>query len=135
MGLRPRAGAIVERQLIDRYPHTRKLIRALGWIERGLMIGYLSYRLTHNQIGQWQDNQRTLAALRQQPFRRLTQGPPPRTIAQPCSRAAGNMPILRRHVPGLDPSAVGDPGRDRRRRVRVAGQCPLAGGAGRSSPR
>jgi hypothetical protein len=61
------ACAIVERQLIERYPHKRKLIRALGWIERGLMTGYLSYRLTHNQIGQWQDNERTLGILRAQP--------------------------------------------------------------------
>ena len=60
------ASAVVERQLIDRYPQRRKLIRTLGWIERGLVTGYLSYRLTHNQFQQWQDNERTLRALRGQ---------------------------------------------------------------------
>ena len=59
--------AIVERRLIERYPHKRKLIRALGWIERSLVTTYWSYRLTHNQVRQWQDNERTLGFLRGQP--------------------------------------------------------------------
>jgi hypothetical protein len=58
------ACAIVERRLIDRYPHRRKLIRALGWIERSLVTSYWTYRLTHNQVRQWQDNERTLDMLR-----------------------------------------------------------------------
>jgi hypothetical protein len=55
--------ALVERRLIDRAPHRRKLIRTLGWIERGFATAYWSYRLTHNQVGQWQDNERVLAGL------------------------------------------------------------------------
>jgi hypothetical protein len=55
--------AIVERRLIERAPHRRKLIRTLGWIERGLVTAYWSYRLTHNQVGQWMDNERVLGTL------------------------------------------------------------------------
>jgi len=55
--------AVVERRLIDRAPHRRKLIRTLGWIERGMVTAYWSYRLTHNQVGQWMDNERVLGAL------------------------------------------------------------------------
>jgi hypothetical protein len=55
--------AIVERRLIDRAPRRRKLIRALGWIERGVVTAYWSYRLTHNQVGQWMDNERVLGGL------------------------------------------------------------------------
>jgi hypothetical protein len=59
--------AIVERRLIERHPEKRKLIRALGWIERSLVTAYWSYRLTHNQVAQWQDNERVLATLRATP--------------------------------------------------------------------
>jgi hypothetical protein len=59
--------AIVERRMIERHPQKRKLIRALGWIERGLVTAYWSYRLTHNQVAQWQDNERVLATLRATP--------------------------------------------------------------------
>jgi hypothetical protein len=58
------ACAIVERRLIDRHPERRKLIRTLGWIERGLVTAYWSYRLTHNQVAQWRDNERVLGQLR-----------------------------------------------------------------------
>ena len=64
------ASAIVERRLIDRYPHRRKLIRTLGWIERSLVTSYWTYRLTHNQVRQWQDNERALDVLRAQPAAR-----------------------------------------------------------------
>lgn len=60
------ACAIVERRLIERYPHRRKLIRTLGWIERSLVTTYWSYRLTHNQVRQWQDNERALGSIRAQ---------------------------------------------------------------------
>ena len=59
--------ALVERRLIDRAPHRRKLIRTLGWIERGFVTAYWSYRLTHNQVGQWRDNERVLAGLQTPP--------------------------------------------------------------------
>ncbi len=55
--------AVVERRLIEKAPHRRKLIRTLGWIERGMVTAYWSYRLTHNQVSQWRDNQRVLAGL------------------------------------------------------------------------
>jgi hypothetical protein len=58
--------AIVERRLIERHPGKRKLIRALGWVERSLVTAYWSYRLTHNQVAQWRDNERVLAGLRAQ---------------------------------------------------------------------
>jgi hypothetical protein len=58
------ACAVVERRLIERAPQRRKLIRALGWIERGLVTAYWSQRLTHNQVVQWRDNQRVLGELR-----------------------------------------------------------------------
>ena len=59
--------ALVERRLIERAPQRRKLIRTLGWIERGLVTTYWSYRLTHNQVGQWRDNERVLAGLQTPP--------------------------------------------------------------------
>ena len=55
--------ALVERRLIERAPHRRKLIRTLGWIERGFVTAYWSYRLTHNQVGQWRENERLLGTL------------------------------------------------------------------------
>ncbi len=55
--------AVVERRLIDRAPHRRKLIRTLGWIERGMVTAYWSYRLSHNQVGQWRDNERVIGIL------------------------------------------------------------------------
>lgn len=60
--------ALIERRLIERAPHRRKLIRTLGWIERGFVTAYWSYRLTHNQVGQWRDNERVLAGLRAAPM-------------------------------------------------------------------
>ena len=59
--------ALVERRLIEKNPQHRKLIRTLGWIERGFATAYWSYRLTHNQYGQWRDNQRMLAGLQAAP--------------------------------------------------------------------
>lgn len=55
--------ALIERRLIEKAPHRRKLIRTLGWIERGFATAYWSYRLTHNQVHQWRDNERVLAGL------------------------------------------------------------------------
>jgi hypothetical protein len=55
--------AIDQAPLDDRAPQHRKLIRTLGWIERGFATAYWSYRLTHNQVGQWMDNERVLSGL------------------------------------------------------------------------
>lgn len=67
--------ALVERRLIERAPHRRKLIRTLGWIERGFVTAYWSYRLTHNQVGQWRDNERVLAGLQTPPAASLAAVP------------------------------------------------------------
>ena len=67
--------ALVEHRLIERAPHRRKLIRTLGWIERGFVTAYWSYRLTHNQVAQWRDNERVLAGLRTSPAAPLTSVP------------------------------------------------------------
>lgn len=58
------ACAIIERRLIERAPHRRKLIRTLGWIERTLVASYWSYHLTHNQMAQWRLNERLAGDLR-----------------------------------------------------------------------
>ena len=58
------ACAIVERRLIERNPQHRKLIRTLGWIERGVFNAYWAEKLSRNQRLQWQDNNRVLADLR-----------------------------------------------------------------------
>ena len=55
--------ALVERRLIERAPQRRTLIRTLGWIERGFITSYWAYRMSHNQFGQWQKNERMLAGL------------------------------------------------------------------------
>jgi hypothetical protein len=57
------ACAVVERSLIDRNPEHRRLIRTLGWIERGFFSAYWSQKLAHNQAMQWRDNERVLADL------------------------------------------------------------------------
>ena len=67
--------AIVERRLIEKSPHRRKLIRTLGWIERGFVTAYWSYRLTHNQVHQWRDNERVLAGLQSPPSAPLAARP------------------------------------------------------------
>ena len=37
---------IFERLLIDRFPNHRKLVRTLGWIERGAFSGFMAYHLS-----------------------------------------------------------------------------------------
>jgi hypothetical protein len=59
--------ALVEHRMIERAPQHRTLIRTLGWIERGVVTAYWSYRLTHNQVGQWLDNERVLGTLQTPP--------------------------------------------------------------------
>jgi hypothetical protein len=48
---------ITERLLVPRYPAHRKLIRAIGWIERGAIASYLSYQLSAGHFRQWQANE------------------------------------------------------------------------------
>ena len=67
--------ALVERRLIEKAPHRRRLIRTLGWIERGVATAYWSYRLTHNQVRQWRDNERVLAGLQSPPSAPLAARP------------------------------------------------------------
>ena len=59
--------AFVEGRLIERSPQHRTFIRTLGWIERGFITSYWSYRMSHNQFGQWQKNERMLAGLQAAP--------------------------------------------------------------------
>jgi hypothetical protein len=40
------ADQLFERALITRYPEHRKLVRVLGWIERGAFASYMSYQLS-----------------------------------------------------------------------------------------
>jgi len=55
--------ALVEGRLIERSPQHRTFIRTLGWIERGFITSYWSYRMSHNQFGQWRENERMLSGL------------------------------------------------------------------------
>ena len=48
--------AVVERLLIERAPQHRKLIRAIGWIERTAFASYFSYVLSEQHFDQWQKN-------------------------------------------------------------------------------
>jgi hypothetical protein len=49
---------IFERELIERYPERRKLIRTLGWIERVAVSGYLAYYTSAPHYRQWRENER-----------------------------------------------------------------------------
>jgi len=49
---------VVERVLINRFPTHRKLIRAIGWVERSAVASYWSYRLSAGHFRQWQENER-----------------------------------------------------------------------------
>ena len=48
---------VVEHWLVPRYPNHRKLVRTLGWIERGAVASYLSYRMSAVHLSQWRDNE------------------------------------------------------------------------------
>lgn len=50
--------ALVERSLIARAPRHRRLIRTLGWIERGSFAAYWGHRLSRRHFEQWRANQR-----------------------------------------------------------------------------
>jgi hypothetical protein len=65
--------ALVEGRLIERSPQHRTFIRTLGWIERGFITSYWAFRMSHNQFGQWRENERMLSAL-----------PPPAASASPA---------------------------------------------------
>jgi hypothetical protein len=54
---------VIERLLIRRYPHHRKLLRAIGWIERSAVASYWAYRLSARHFRQWQENERRAAQL------------------------------------------------------------------------
>ena len=49
---------VIERVLIARYPHRRKLFRVLGWIQRTGFASYWSYRLSEAHYRQWRHNER-----------------------------------------------------------------------------
>jgi hypothetical protein len=54
---------MLERQLIEKYPEKRKLIRTLGWVERIAVSGYLSYYTSAPHYRQWQENERNARRL------------------------------------------------------------------------
>jgi hypothetical protein len=47
-----------ERQLIEKYPEHRKVIRTLGWVERIAVSGYLAYSTSAPHYRQWRENER-----------------------------------------------------------------------------
>ena len=49
---------LTERLLLSRYPQHRKMIGAVGWIERSAMASYWSYRISAGHLRQWQENDR-----------------------------------------------------------------------------
>ena len=49
---------VIERWLMPRYPNHRKLLHAIGWIERSAMASYWSYRESAGHLRQWQKNVR-----------------------------------------------------------------------------
>jgi len=46
----------IERMLIYHYPEHRKFIKALGWVEKIAVSGYISYKYSHGNFRQWQIN-------------------------------------------------------------------------------
>ena len=49
--------SIFERALTERYPNHHKLVRAIGWVEKGVFASYFSYRLSATHYAQSQQNQ------------------------------------------------------------------------------
>ncbi len=49
---------VLENILIKRYPHRRKLLRTLGWVERIGFASFWSYRLSADHVRKWQENER-----------------------------------------------------------------------------
>jgi hypothetical protein len=49
---------VLENILVKRYPHRRKLLRTLGWIERIGFASYWSYHLSAEHVRKWRENER-----------------------------------------------------------------------------
>ncbi|OFW18837.1 MAG: hypothetical protein A3H97_14300 [Acidobacteria bacterium RIFCSPLOWO2_02_FULL_65_29] len=49
---------VIERLLTSRYPNHRKLLRAIGWIERSAVASYWTHRVSAGHFRQWRDNER-----------------------------------------------------------------------------
>ena len=49
---------LIEGLLIRRYPTHRRLLRALGWIERIVAASYWTYQLSADHFRQWRANER-----------------------------------------------------------------------------
>jgi hypothetical protein len=49
---------VLERWLMPRFPNHRKLLAAIGWIERSALASYWSYRLSAGHLRQWRRNER-----------------------------------------------------------------------------
>jgi hypothetical protein len=52
------ATSIFEHAMIARYPEHRKLVRAVGWIEKSAFAAFVSYQLSASHYRQWQQNER-----------------------------------------------------------------------------
>jgi hypothetical protein len=50
---------VTERLLVRPYPNHRKLLRAVGWVERSVVASYWSRRLSAGHLGMWRRNIRT----------------------------------------------------------------------------
>ena len=57
------SGRIIERFLSGHYPHHRRMVKTVGWIERVAVASYLSYRLSAAHYRQARDNDRRATAL------------------------------------------------------------------------
>ena len=51
------ADQMFERMLLDRFPQHRKLVRTMGWIERGAFASFMSYHLSAAHYRQAADNE------------------------------------------------------------------------------
>ena len=54
---------LIEQALRDRYPEHRKIVTALGWIERSAVASLMSYELAGPHYRQWRQNQRLIGEL------------------------------------------------------------------------
>jgi hypothetical protein len=49
---------VLERLLKQRYPNHPRILTAVGWIERGVVASFWSYRMSANHFRQWRTNER-----------------------------------------------------------------------------
>jgi len=52
--------SVIERWLVEKYPHRRKLLRTLSWIERIAMASYVTHLKSDAHFRQWKTNERLM---------------------------------------------------------------------------